>query len=322
MASVYTPEQITKFLDYIELPKKYHPSSNPVHDLDYLTQLHVHTISKIPYDNLSLHYSPTHKINIDPLHSYQKIVENARGRGGYCMENSLLFNHILRGLGFQVYTAGVRIRLRKDGVPDGDYIGWVHLVNIVTLPDSTRWMLDVGFGGDGATLPVPLIPGQILSNIGSQEIRLIRDHIPTQTHRTDATKLWIYQYRNFASQPWNSFYAFPETEFMEADFKVMNWYTGSSPTSFQTFTCILIKFLRREREDGKGQEVYGKRMLVNGTVKENLGGKTKVVRECRTEGERIEALEEWFGMRFTEEEREGIKGHVTELKGAHGEGLE
>lgn len=40
------------------------------------------------------------------------------------MENSIFFNHVLKGLGFQVYTAGVRIRPRIGGVPGGDYIGW------------------------------------------------------------------------------------------------------------------------------------------------------------------------------------------------------
>lgn len=34
----------------------------------------------------------------------------------------------------------------------------VHIVNLVTLPDGTKWMTDVGFGGDGATKPMPLVP--------------------------------------------------------------------------------------------------------------------------------------------------------------------
>jgi hypothetical protein len=40
------------------------------------------------------------------------------------METSIFFNHVLRALGFTVYTAGVRIRPRVGGVPGGDYIGW------------------------------------------------------------------------------------------------------------------------------------------------------------------------------------------------------
>lgn len=184
-------------------------------------------------------------------------------------------------------------------------------------------MLDVGFGGDGATKPVPL-NGETLHNMGTQEIRLINDHIPDQVDREERTKLWIYQYRNYKEQPWNSFYAFPPFEFLEADYEIMNWYTSASPKSFQTFTCLVIKFLKRQVEGGEDgeEEVYGKRMLVNGVVKENLGGKTQVVKDCKTEDERIEALREWFGISFTDEEKAGIVGHVTELKGAHGESLD
>ena len=192
----------------------------------------------------------------------------------------------------------------------------VHIVNIVTLPDCTRWMVDVGFGGDGATKPIPLVDGHITRNIGTQDIRLTRAFIPTQLERTPARKLWIYQYRNSSDKPWNSFYAFSDwVEFLPEDFNIMNWYTGSNPESFQTFTMLIVKCLRRANDAVPGEEeIYGKRMLVNGTVKENLGGKTRVVQECHTENERIEALRNWFGIELTPEERESISGFVTELK--------
>ncbi|OAG06779.1 arylamine N-acetyltransferase 2, partial [Paraphaeosphaeria sporulosa] len=316
-ASSLSQEQLSAYVQHIGLPAKYHPANNPTHNLAFLTQLHVHTISTIPYDNLTLHYSASKRISIDPQDAFQKIVTENRGRGGYCMENSILFNHVLRGLGFAAYMAGVRMRLRENGVPAGAYIGWVHLVNIVTLPCGAKYMLDVGFGGDAPTTPIPLVDGHITTNISPQENRLVHGHIPQQVVQTEHTKLWIYQYRNGKEAAWNSFYAFPEFEFLEADFKIMNWYTGSHPESFQTFTMLIIKFLRREREGGEQgeMEVYGKRMLINGVVKENKGGKTRVVHECRTEAERHEALENWFGMRLSEEEKAGIAGHSTELRG-------
>ena len=191
----------------------------------------------------------------------------------------------------------------------------VHIVNIVTLPDGTRWMVDVGFGGDGASKPIPLTAGHVTRNIGTQDIRLVRDFIPGQTEQTPERKLWIYQYRNSSDKPWNSFYAFSDlVEFLPADYHIMNWYTGSHPESFQTFTALVVMFLRRPNEEVPGdEEIYGKRMLVNGTVKENLGGKTKVVQECFTEAERIEALKTWFGIRLSSEEVESIRGWHTEL---------
>ncbi|GIZ38272.1 hypothetical protein CKM354_000169300 [Cercospora kikuchii] len=317
--SVFSEDQIAQYLSYINLPpslRQQRFSGNAAADLYLLRQLHIHAISSIPYENLSLHYNPTHTITIDPQLTYEKTVTNGRGRGGYCMENSIFHNHILRALGFPAYLAAVRIRYRVDGIPQGNYSGWVHLVNLVTLSDGTKWSVDVGFGGDGATAPIQLVHDKPQVNLGSQEIRLFHDHIPTQIHRTEETKQWIYQYRNGPEQEWNAFYAFSETEATEADFHNINWYTGSHPESFQTFTCIIVSFMRRPKDGNEEeQEIYGKRMLVNGVIKENLGSKTEIVQECTTEAERLAALQKWFRMSFTKDEAEAIRGWCTELRG-------
>lgn len=314
MASAYSPEQIAAFLDYIGIPERYRQADGQELDLAFLSNLHTYTISAIPYENLSIHYNEDHTNNLDPQELFRKIVLDNRERGGYCMEVSILYNHVLRGLGFEVYTAGVKIRRRENGVPAGDFVGWVHLVNIVTLPDGTEWVCDVAFGGDGATKPMPLLEGPVLHNMGTQEIRLTRDHIPSQVSRKPETKMWIYQYHNSPAQAWNSFYAFYEAEFSEADFGVMNWFTGHSPESPQLGGVLVIKFLRRPKESREGEdEVFGKMMLVGDTIKENLGGKTKVVETFSSEDDRIDALKRWFNITLTERERKGIQGWRTEL---------
>ena len=338
MASAYSPVQIDRYLEYIQIPRQYRRASNPPLDIDFLSTLHSYQLSRIPYENLSLHYSPFHSISLDPQVLYQKIVGEGRGRGGYCMENAILFNHVLRGLGFKVYTAPAKIRPRVNGVPEGEYMGWVHIVNIVTLYTTSstgqqqkqKYMVDVSFGGDGAIHPLPLIHGHVIQNIGTQQIRLVHDFIPSQIHRDEdegAQKMWIYQYRNGEHAPWNAYYAFPEFEFAHQDFEVLNCFTSKSPDSFQTFTVLAVKFLRRHLENGaddRGEkmkqvgrigeaEVYGKVMLVNGDVKRNLGGKTELFKTCKTEAERIEALREYFHLNLKEEEIEGIKGTVTDL---------
>ncbi len=240
MASVYTRRQLDQFLSHISIPEKYCLDHDPPRDLAFLTALHTHILATVPYENMTIHYSKTHTISLDPQVLFQKIVVDHRGRGGYCkykislyldcadvvpgMENSLFYNQILRGLGFRAYTVGVRIRHRTDGIPQGEYIGWVHIVNIVTLLGGTRWVVDVGFGGDGATKPLPLVEGHVTRNIGTQDIRLTQDFIPGQTEQSPERKFWIYQYRNSTEQPWNSFYAFSEmVEFLPADFAIMNW---------------------------------------------------------------------------------------------------
>jgi arylamine N-acetyltransferase len=124
MASAYTAEQLSAYESYVGLPSGFHHGAKPPLTRAYLTALHVHQISGIPYENLLLHYSKDHAVSLDPQVLFKKIVTDERGRGGYCMENTILFNHVLRGLGFTVYMAGVRIRPRVDGVPGGAYIGW------------------------------------------------------------------------------------------------------------------------------------------------------------------------------------------------------
>ncbi|KAF4966603.1 hypothetical protein FSARC_5723 [Fusarium sarcochroum] len=235
------------------------------------------------------------------------------------MEIAILYNHILRAMGFDAYTAGVRTRGRLEGVPRGDYPGWNHIVNIVTFPDGSKYHSDVAFGGDGATMPMPLIDGLVHENLGTQQIRLKRDWIPHQIHKTEETKLWIYQYRNSADKEWNSFYSFPGIEFYALDWGVVNWWVNTHPDSHQRSNVLTIKFLRRPVENGvrfEGeQEIYGKRMLVNGVVKENLGGRTQIITTCKTEEERIEALEKYFQLFLTDEEKKAIVGYVSELTG-------
>ncbi|KAK0619266.1 arylamine N-acetyltransferase 2 [Immersiella caudata] len=323
IGQVYSPTQVAEYLDYIGLPQSFHPSANPTLDLSYLTSLFFHQITTIPYENLLIHYSSNHTVDLDPQVLFTKIVANRRGRGGYCMENALFFKNMLHALGFtNAYTVGVRNRSRIDGVPQGPFSGWVHLVIILTLPSDTspnpqRYAVDVAFGGDGPTFPMPLIEGLVHHNsIGTQEIRLVRDFLPTQTFRGEgAAKMWLYQYRNGKDKEWNTFYAFnAEFEFMEPDFRVMNHFTSTSDENPQGVTVLSILFLRGDGEDGK-KKVTGKVMLFREVVKKNLGGRTEVVQVCKSEEERFKALREWFGIELTEEERAGIRGWKSELKG-------
>ncbi|KAF2846245.1 cysteine proteinase [Plenodomus tracheiphilus IPT5] len=332
---ILTPSQLSAFLTHINLPPPLHTqryiSTNPLQSLHLLTQLHIHTISTIPYENLWLHYSQTHTNTIAPLPNFHAMITANHGRGGYCFQLSLLFNHVLRALGFTAYLAPVRIRLRANGVPVGEYGGWRHVVNIITFAGDERYVVDVGFGGDGMTKPLRLVEGQAQGNLGMQEVRLVRGWVGAQVLRAEESRVWVYEVRNTRGDEWRGFYAFVEgVEALEEDLKHLNYFTESHGESFQVVTCLVVKFLRRCRvcggttagecsahgDEGE-QEIYGKRMLVGGMVKENLGGRTRVIQECATEEERVEALKKWFGITLTQEEREGIKGWRTELRTPH-----
>ena len=132
MIPAYSPIQLIKYLKYLDLPPQYQaylqdPNSYPKTE-EALTTLFRCQITRFPYDNLTVHYSATNLVDIDPKNIYDKFMgpddtEPTR-RGGYCLECSIFFYHVLLGLGFSVYMTGVRNRERINGIPQGKFRGW------------------------------------------------------------------------------------------------------------------------------------------------------------------------------------------------------
>jgi len=110
---VYTPAQIAKYFDRLKLPeseRKYNVAGlDPEDALAYLALLQKYHLAAIPFENLSLHYSPHRQISIHPEELFRKIIADDNGRGGYCMENTGLFSIFLHSLGFNSYSAGARV---------------------------------------------------------------------------------------------------------------------------------------------------------------------------------------------------------------------
>lgn len=196
-----------------------------------------------------------------------------------------------------------------------------HINNIIHLPDGSKFSADVAFGGDGPTLPLRMDKSATMhSNLGSQEVRLVYDVLPKQ--RLLEPKVWIYQYRNGADKPWNSFYSFLEVEFFQEDFEVQNWW--ASAKTLHRWTVLAVRFLREGEtseypHQGRGANceteinIVGKVMLVSNLVKLNMGNKTTVIRQIGSEQQRLSALWDYFGIRLTEEEAGSINGWDTAL---------
>jgi hypothetical protein len=64
------------------------------------------------------------------------------------------------------------------------------------------------------------------------------------------------------------------------------------------------------------EDVVGVITMVDGKVKRRVRGNTETIVECTSEVERWEALEKWFGIVLGKQERLGIRGLSTELKGS------
>lgn len=113
----YSREQLDKYYEHIGITREDAPSDSQV-DIDAwrlkrLTRIQLHHMQRVPFESLSLHYSKTRTLSLDPEDLFDKIVN--KGRGGYCMEVNQFFATIMRTEGFDVMSVGGRVLLGKMG---------------------------------------------------------------------------------------------------------------------------------------------------------------------------------------------------------------
>ncbi|KAJ5545054.1 hypothetical protein N7535_006558 [Penicillium sp. DV-2018c] len=319
----YTDKQLESYLQRIGYTPRhdydsnhYHDSSEPLllnlraeidmDEFSALCELQRRHLSAIPWGNSGLHYSQYHTISLNPQSLFEKMVEERRD--GYCMENSGLFYHVLRSLGYLVYATGGRVsHAAAKGVDNGLYLSLGHMILIVIIKGA-KYMVDVGFGNNCATAPLPLQEGATATAIAPSEMRLVRESIAEFTDPSQ--KIWIYQVRYNPESKWVPQICFSEVEFLPQDFGVMNFSTSRSRTSWFTQIFVCMRMILNER----GTEIIGQRVMSGKEVKQRLHGETEVLQILETEDDRVKALAKYFDMHLRESEIQGIRGLPSELK--------
>lgn len=301
----YPVGDVEAFLSHISFPIEKFPmvtkeQARTRDGLKFLAALLRYTLAAVPFENLLLHYSPYRAVTIDKDILFEKIVASNCGRGGYCMENNLFFAKILQSLGYEVISTGARVLL------EGDSPEWSHQVNLVSLDDQI-YMIDIGFGKQGPTRPLPLIDDHI-SKWGATEAEMRVTY--NQGSKPWVQGLWTYQHRNSPKDIWAPMYHFTNTEFLPGDFRIMNHSVSTSRTSFFTYRIIVTKMLLDKEMD----DIVGAIILNQNEVKKHIQDKSEVLAELKTEEDRVEALAKHFGIFLTERERAGIRGTVAALK--------
>ncbi|KAK8087626.1 hypothetical protein PG997_002587 [Apiospora hydei] len=356
----YTRAQLEQYFDRIVLPqaRRVYSVSEQLgtseERLSYLTRLVKHQVVKVPFENLSLHYSWHRTINVRPQFLFRKIVEKqqhtglgsdeAAGeprpwqchRGGYCMEVNSFFHTVLRSLGYNVYLAGARVfspETRRYG-------GFSHCVNIVTLLGDDgvlqKYMVDVAFGANESAQPLPLTTNLVHTQIAPAQMRLVHEAIPQ--HLNQDAKCWIYQQRVRADAEWTPAYCFVDFEFIPEDIAGMNLSPWKSPSSFFHQKVLVVRFTTdleklvpfeaegssvEDGEEGPGSPdetavsegaLDGAIILDHDKLKWRRNGETKLEVILKTDAERVEALRRYFGIVFDEEDLVAIKGTKGEIK--------
>jgi N-hydroxyarylamine O-acetyltransferase len=174
---------------------------------EVLGGLHLAHATHVPFENLDVYAGRPVRLDLDSLQA--KLVRSRRG--GYCFEQNSLFAAVLYRLGFRVTPFAARVRYRTTGL-----LPRTHMLLRVDLTDGP-YLADVGFGGEGLLLPVPLVPGRECRQF-LWTCRVIREG-----------ELWVLQARH--GETWADQYAFSEEPQHLVDFEVANYFVSTYPES-------------------------------------------------------------------------------------------
>lgn len=259
-----TPFDLDRYLERIG----YGASAEP--RLPTLEALHAAHLDRIPFENVDVRLGREIALDLDALQA--KLVR--RRRGGYCFEHNGLFAAALQRLGFAVST--LEARVRPPGVTEP--LPRTHMVLAVEA-DGRRWLADVGFGGDGPGLPVP-IDGE-LSDQAEAAYRVEREN----------DGLFVLRRRWRGS--WADLYAFSLVPALPVDFAVANHYTSTHPSS------IFVRRLTVQRSAPAARHILrGRSYLVRRGEEE----RRHEVSDSQLPG----LLAERFGLELTEEETQRL----------------
>ena len=120
--------------------------------LDTLRALHLAHATHIPFENLDELWGRPSPLDLETLAA--KLIDS--GRGGYCFEQNALFAGVLEAIGFRVTRLAARVRMGSNRIGPRS-----HMLLAVEIDDNEKWLADVGFGGEGLLLPLPLKPDQV-----------------------------------------------------------------------------------------------------------------------------------------------------------------
>jgi N-hydroxyarylamine O-acetyltransferase len=237
-------------------------------------RMHLAHATHIPFENLDILLGRPIALDLASLQS--KLV--ARRRGGYCFEHNLLFAAVLREFGLEPVMLAARVRFRTTAI-----LPRTHMLLLVE-GEGSRWLADVGFGGEGLLLPVPFGNGEEARHY-AWTYRVIEEA---------GAGTWILQSRR--NDAWLDLYAFTLEPQQAVDYEIANHYMSTHPDSrfVQTLTVQLPGTQRRM-------------ILRNRDLIEDRGN-TVLERRIESDEEFGGALQEYFGLDMPKEDCIAIAG--------------
>jgi len=206
-----------------------------------LRRLHAAHLGRIPFENLDVRLGRPGGLDLASLQG--KMV--ARRRGGYCFEQNTLFAAALRTLGFAVDT--LEARVRPPGAPGP--LPRTHML-LAVQADGRSWLADVGFGGDGPLLPVPLDGEESQQPGGAYVVVEEPGGVRVLRRRGGVAG---------DDGAWSDLYAFTLTPALPVDFQVAHHYTSTFPRSPFVHTLTAQRTTAELRQVLRGRSYVEKR---------------------------------------------------------------
>lgn len=274
----------------------------------YLKTILKHHLVRVPFENLTQHYSWHRVIHTSPLHLFRKVT-NQPGRGGYCMEANWLLHVLLYSLDFNCYIASGRVWIAAEQ----KWTGWTHLVNLVII-EGNKYLCDVGCGSNEPTQPIQLVDGNVVEHIPPAQSKLVFQKLD---QNLSDTKVWIYMFKHNQDADWTPLYCFTETEIFPNDIPALNYSPWLSPKIHFTQRVVCVRQATDKEQDPPGQAseeaidtgtIDGTLIIDHDKFKWRRNGKTVKETTFSSDDQRVEAFKMYFGIELDSEDREAILG--------------
>jgi len=255
------------------------PTLRTLHQLVFA---HSHAIA---YESLDIMLGRMPKLDLAALQ--RKMILG--GRGGYCLEQNMLFREGLRSVGYKITSLQGRV---VRGMAIDAPRPAIHMLLQIDLPEGP-YLTDVGFGNLAPTSALLLRPG-IEQETPHEPMRFI-DVDGELTLQVKLRDTWEHIYR-----------VIPYPRY-DGEYEITNWYTATHPDAPYHSNIIAA----RPGPNRTRITMFNARM----TVRYATGEAER--RQLKDEAEFRSVLRDEFGLRITDEEIRTCLG-VMERKGEKG----
>ena len=252
------------WLDRIGHTGSLQPTLDTLHKLIFA---HSHTIA---YESLDIMLGRTPKLDIASLQ--RKMISG--GRGGYCLEQNMLFREGLRSLGFSITSLQGRV---VRGMAIDAPRPAIHMLLQVNLPGGP-YLADVGFGNLAPTSALLLREG--IEQDTPHELMRFIDVGGELTLQAKLRNDWEHIYRVIPYPRYDS------------EYEITNWYTGTHPDAPYQANIITA----RPGPDRTRITMFNRRV----TVRHATGEADR--RQLVDEAEFKNVLRDEFGLNMTDDE--------------------